>query len=639
MRAAGFFLAWAFVANAQIPPAVYLDLYSQLQHELTVFDAALASKWNGSKPPVDFCAELRAPGAYSVLASLGENTPAVVQAEIQSLQALGVTTVSVDISFPVLYQPFFTYNGDPGDYQKYLTFYEQVAADIRAAGLRLVVQTGPLYTGVLTQNSGFNVAAYYQTLTSSQYITARTHQIITIAQQIQPDYLVVAGEPDNEASMTGQPTLATSAGFTAMVDTFLTQLDDAGLTGTYVGAGIGTWLAGGSAFIKALVANPRLNFIDLHVYPINAGLLDTTVTLIDQAAAAGKPVAITSAWLEKRRDSEYPAPNIAADPNIFGRDPFSFWAPLDQQFLTELAKIAWWKQLALVSAYWSDYFHAYLPYNAAYAALSYNPLRDDEIQAFSTAIQNNQYTSTGVAWQNLIATPVGMPALVSAANAQAGPVAPDSIVSLFGSNLATSTASAPAMAPPTVLAGTSLTFSEGSGSVLPASLYFVSPGQVNAVVPAQLAAGPVTFQIGNSSGTATLAAVAPSLFSANSNGRGPAAAFVFRLHADGATSLESTVTCTAGACSNAPIDLSSATDQVYLELFGTGIRARGSLSDVRVSVGGVLVTPTYAGPQPQYPGMDQVNIPLPNALAGRGELNLDLSVAGHPANVVTINAQ
>jgi hypothetical protein len=37
--------------------------------------------------------------------------------------------------------------------------------------------------------------------------------------------------------------------------------------------------------------------------------------------------------------------------------------------------------------------------------------------------------------------------------------------------------------------------------------------------------------------------------------------------------------------------------------------------------------------------MDQVNIPLPNALAGRGELNLDLSVAGHPANVVTINAQ
>jgi uncharacterized protein (TIGR03437 family) len=106
----------------------------------------------------------------------------------------------------------------------------------------------------------------------------------------------------------------------------------------------------------------------------------------------------------------------------------------------------------------------------------------------------------------------------------------------------------------------------------------------------------------------------------------------------GLTAFDSTVTSQWNG-SNAPIDLSSTTDQVYLELFGTGIRARGSLSDVRVSVGGVLVTPTYAGPQPQYPGMDQVNIPLPNVLAGRGELNIDLCVAGHPANVITINAQ
>ena len=641
MRAAGLLLVWAFAANAQNPPAGYLDLYSSLQQKLTAFDSAVTSRWNGSKPPVDFCAELRAPGANSVLAGLGENTLGVVQAEIRSLQALGVTTVSVGISFPALYQPFFTYNGNPDDYQKYLTFYKQVAADIRAAGMRMVVHTGPLYTNVLSENSGLNVAPYYQTLTSSEYIAARTHQIVTIAQQLQPDYLVVAQEPDNEASITGQPSLATTAGFTAMVDTFLTQLDDAGLTGTYAGAGIGTWLAGGSAFIKALAANPRLNFIDLHVFPIDAGLLDTTVTLIDQAAASGKPVAITSAWLEKRRDSEYPAANIAADPNIFERDPFSFWAPLDQQFLTELVKLAWWKQLALVSAYWSDYFHAYLPYNAANAAMPYNQLRNDEIQAFSAALQSNQYTGTGLAWQNLVETPVVLPALVSAVSAQAGPLAPDSIASVYGTNLATSTATAPAVPPPTVLAGTSLTFSDGSGALLPASLYFVSPGQVNAVVPAQLAAGAVTFQIGDSSGAATLAAVAPGLFSANNDGRGPAAAIIGRLHADGTTSSEPTVTCApvAGTCANAPIDLSSPSDQVYLELFGTGIRGRGSLSDVRVSVGGILVTPTYAGPQPQYPGMDQVNIPLPNALAGRGELNIDLAVAGHRANLVTIDAK
>jgi uncharacterized protein (TIGR03437 family) len=253
-------------------------------------------------------------------------------------------------------------------------------------------------------------------------------------------------------------------------------------------------------------------------------------------------------------------------------------------------------------------------------------------------MQNNQYTSTGQAWQSLIVTPVVLPALISAASGQAGAVAPDSIVSVFGPNLATSTAGAPSIPLPTVLAGTSLTFSDGSGSTWAASLYFVCPSQVNAVVPAQLAPGPATFQIANSTGAATLAAVAPGLFSANNNGRGPAAAFVSRLLADGTASIEPTVTCaTAPGCTNAPIDLSSG--QVTLELFGTGIRGRTSLAEVRVSVGGVLVTPAYAGPQPQYAGMDQVNIALPKTLAGRGELNIDLAVAGRRANLVTINAK
>ena len=126
------------------------------------------------------------------------------------------------------------------------------------------------------------------------------------------------------------------------------------------------------------------------------------------------------------------------------------------------------------------------------------------------------------------------------------------------------------------------------------------------VVPAGLNAGPISFQIGNVSGAATLSAVAPGLFSANNTGRGPAAAFVSRPDADGTSELDPTVTCTgaAGACSNTPIDLPSATGQIALELFGTGIRGRASVSDVRVSVGGVLVTPSFAGPQSQYSGMD-----------------------------------
>ncbi|MGO9255837.1 MAG: hypothetical protein ACLQU1_06005 [Bryobacteraceae bacterium] len=37
--------------------------------------------------------------------------------------------------------------------------------------------------------------------------------------------------------------------------------------------------------------------------------------------------------------------------------------------------------------------------------------------------------------------------------------------------------------------------------------------------------------------------------------------------------------------------------------------------------------------------MNQVDIPLPTTLAGRGELNIDLAVAGHHAHIVTIGVK
>jgi uncharacterized protein (TIGR03437 family) len=73
-----------------------------------------------------------------------------------------------------------------------------------------------------------------------------------------------------------------------------------------------------------------------------------------------------------------------------------------------------------------------------------------------------------------------------------------------------------------------------------------------------------------------------------------------------------------------------------LSLYGTGIRLRQSLSGVRVSVGGVDLPVIYAGAQGDAPGLDQVNLLLPRALAGRGEVEVALTVDGRTANAVTI---
>ena len=44
-----------------------------------------------------------------------------------------------------------------------------------------------------------------------------------------------------------------------------------------------------------------------------------------------------------------------------------------------------------------------------------------------------------------------------------------------------------------------------------------------------------------------------------------------------------------------------------------------------------------AGPQADFAGLDQVNGLLPRSLAGRGEVQVLLSVEGKPANTVTVN--
>jgi uncharacterized protein (TIGR03437 family) len=70
-------------------------------------------------------------------------------------------------------------------------------------------------------------------------------------------------------------------------------------------------------------------------------------------------------------------------------------------------------------------------------------------------------------------------------------------------------------------------------------------------------------------------------------------------------------------------------------LYGTGLRNRSSLSAVRVTVGGVRLTP-FAGAQPEYPGLDQINVPLSGELAGAGEVVVEVVVDGNAANPVTL---
>jgi len=234
--------------------------------------------------------------------------------------------------------------------------------------------------------------------------------------------------------------------------------------------------------------------------------------------------------------------------------------------------------------------------------------------------------------------------LTSAAAFQAGgDLAAESIASAFGTSLADAPAAAGPGSLPTTIGDTSVSVMDASGAERSAPLFFVSPGQINFLLPSGLAEGSAVVRVfhqGNvvARGSANIDVVAPGLFTANADGKGVPAALAVRVAASGAQSPLNVYRCgtAQGSCAPVPIDLGVATDQVVLELFGTGIRGRSALPAVTATIGGQAADVQYAGPQGGFMGLDQVNIGVPRSLAGRGAVDVVLTVDGKTANTVTV---
>ena len=233
---------------------------------------------------------------------------------------------------------------------------------------------------------------------------------------------------------------------------------------------------------------------------------------------------------------------------------------------------------------------------------------------------------------------------VQSAAAASAAVAPDSIASMYGPNPASSTAPALGVLLPTTLGGVTLMVQDSTGTQRLAPLIWVSSTQINFVVPDGTAPGVATFTAANGSMTATATAlvqnVAPTLFSMNANGMGVAAATAVRVQLPNPNAQfpVPVFQCGSSGCTSVPINLGVDTP-VYLTLYGTGIRNRSSPANVQVTINGQSVPVEYAGPQPTFAGLDQVNVALILSLRGSGESNVVLTVDGQLSNTVTVNIE
>jgi len=234
--------------------------------------------------------------------------------------------------------------------------------------------------------------------------------------------------------------------------------------------------------------------------------------------------------------------------------------------------------------------------------------------------------------------------IVNSASFEPGPVAPQQLVTAFGSGFAAQTLTASGQPLPPTLGDTSVTITDSTGTVSAAPLYYVSPSQASFLIPSGVAAGAASVKVTRSgatvlTGSLTVAAVSPGLYSTNGNGAGAAAAVAERISASNVVTPLSVFSCQSGvaiSCLSSPLSLGTSTDTLYVSLYGTGIRGAGT---VQVYIAGQPVTPQYSGSQGQYQGLDQVNVALPKSLAGMGEVSVYLVADGKVSNMTTVNIQ
>ncbi|MFN0119365.1 MAG: pre-peptidase C-terminal domain-containing protein [Blastocatellia bacterium] len=236
-------------------------------------------------------------------------------------------------------------------------------------------------------------------------------------------------------------------------------------------------------------------------------------------------------------------------------------------------------------------------------------------------------------------------------------IAPESIGAAFGTSLAPANvfASATSVPLPTALGGASVTVNG-----VPAGLFFVSAGQINYQIPAGTAAGAATVAVTTTSGVVSrgsinVAGVAPSLFTANSNGLGSPAAFILRVKPNGQQLYEAVSQFNSGSGQFVPLPIARTQgDVLFLILYGTGIRnapdSNGNTGDgvaesVSVTINGVQAPVAYAAAAPGFVGLDQINVQIPTSGLPAGA-NLPVIVRVNngsgsmsQANTVTVSLQ
>jgi uncharacterized repeat protein (TIGR01451 family) len=196
-------------------------------------------------------------------------------------------------------------------------------------------------------------------------------------------------------------------------------------------------------------------------------------------------------------------------------------------------------------------------------------------------------------------------------------VAPNSIAAAQGTNLANTTAQSQRLADgtfPTNVGGTRVTVNGRA-----AQIFFVSPTQINFLVPSQTEIGTAEVIVTSSEnfpsrGTVSILRAAPGIFTKTGDGIGEG------------------IILNAETLQEGPFDPTGG--NLRLSIFTTGAR---NAAVTTVSIGGRVVSAEAVLPSTTMPGLDEVHVRVPADLRGAGTVNLTVTGDGRDSNPVTVS--
>ena len=325
-------------------PASFQMIYRELDAEIHRQLPLVPLPWGRKKSLVAFGVALPAAEIRRGDAPLDASALAASALTLDRLKDLGVRCVSLNLPYPVLT------DAHPRA-SEYRGFYRDLAAEIRRRGLAIVVELGAAFREPEPSRGG----ADFSGLSRERFGAGLREMAEAVIADIRPDYLTLLSEPDTQTRITG---LAFSpAEFAAVVKRAARGLQKSGVR---LGAGAGTWTA--IEYFKALAEIPELDYLDLHIGPIQHGFAaERALKAAEIARSHAKRVAVGAAWLYKSWGREL---SRISPVDAYGRDMYSFWQPLDGHFIELVANLAHRIEAEFCIFFGVKYLFGYIDYSA-----------------------------------------------------------------------------------------------------------------------------------------------------------------------------------------------------------------------------------------------------------------------------------